>query len=505
MYSGIKQKLYLVAATVFCVSLFLLPETGLADEVVAYRGTFLDMVADPWQAEDQSETARFVQDGLLVIENGKIKDFGKYEDLKGKYPNVEVVTFEDRLIVPGFIDGHIHYPQTRVVGAYGSHLLEWLQNSIFKEERKYSDEAYAREGAEKFFDYILANGTTTVQSFITTSYVGVEAFFDEATKRNMRVIGGYTGIDVYIGRYTAKQVGAPDYEIDTPEEFYKLTKKGIEKYHMKGRNLYAITPRFAYGSDKKELEMAQKLKKECESCWLNTHLAETPGEYYGVMAEYPDAKDYLAVYEEFDLVGPKFSGGHSIYMSDDAFRRLAESGGAAVFCPASNLFLGSGLFRIGEATNPDQRVRIALGTDMGGGNYFNLFQVLSEAYKVGMLNNLVLQGDLDPRQKDVPQAERNKISPYRGLYLLTLGGAQALYLDEWLGNFEPGKEADFVVLDLDSGPEYMAWHQSLYGGPGAPKTKADAAKKFFSLMALGDDRNVEKTYIAGKLAYEKKQ
>lgn len=502
MHNIIKQQLYLIAITVFCVSLYILPETGLADEVVAYRGTFLDMVGDPWQAEDESETTRFVQDGLLVIENGEIKDFGEYEALKGKYPNVEVVTFENRLIVPGFIDGHIHYPQTRVVGAYGSHLLDWLQNSIFKEERKYADPSYAREGAEKFFDYLLANGTTTVQSFITTNYVAVEAFFDEATKRNMRVIGGFTGIDMYIGNRKPSDINA---EIDTPEEFYKLSKKSIEKYHMKGRNLYAITPRFAYGSDKKELEMAQKLKKECESCWINTHLAETPDEYYGVMAMYPDAKDYLAVYEKFGLVGPKFSGGHSIYMSDEAFRRLAKSGGAIIFCSASNLFLGSGLFRIGEATDPDHRVRLALGSDMGGGNFFNMFKVASEAYKVGMLNNLVLQGDLDPRQKDLPQAERNKISPYRGLYLLTLGGAQALYLDEWLGNFDPGKEADFVVLDLDAGPEYMAWHQSLYGGPGAPKTKDNAAKKFFSLIALGDDRNVDKTYVAGKLAYEKKQ
>ena len=268
--------------------------------------------------------------------------------------------------------------------------------------------------------------------------------------------------------------------------------------------MYAITPRFAYGSDKKELEMAQKLKKECDSCWVNTHLSETPNEYYGVLALNPEAKDYLAVYEEYGLVGPKFSGGHSIYMSDDALRRLGESGGAAIFCPASNLFLGSGLFRLGKATDPDHRVRIALGTDAGAGNYFNMLQVASEAYKVGMLNNLVLEGELDPRQKDLPEAERNKISPYRGLYLLTLGGANALYLDEWIGNFDTGKEADFVVLDLDSGPDYMAWHQSLYGGPGAPKTKDDAAMKFFSLIAFGDDRNVDKTYIDGKLAYEKK-
>lgn len=452
------------------------------------------MISDPWEAKDQTESARFIQDGLLVVKNGMIVDFGEYAALKNKHVGVEVITFEERLIVPGFIDGHIHFPQTRVVGAYGAHLLDWLQNSIFPEEKKYSQREYAQEAAVKFFDMLLANGTTTVQSFLGSSDESVTAFFDEASKRNMRVIGGYTGINVH----------APEYYKDTPKKFYNLSKKHINKYHLKGRNLYAITPRFAYGSDRNELEMAGKLKKECQDCWVNTHLSETPSETKGVLDMYPEAKDYLEVYEQFGLVGPKFSGGHSIYMSDDAFRRLSEAGAAAVFCPASNLFLGSGLFRLGKATDPNQKVRLAIGTDMGAGNYFSMLQVLNEVYKVGMLNNLVLEGSLDPRQMDIPEAKRNKVSAYRGLYLLTLGGAQALYLDEWLGNFEPGKEADFVVLDLDSGPPHMAWHQSLYGGPGAPKTKGDAANKFFSLMAIGDDRNVDKTYVAGKLAYEKK-
>jgi len=477
-------------ATVFIT----IPSASNAGDIVAYRGTFLDMVGDPWIVEDQAESARFISDGLMVVKDGKIVAFGDYSALKLKYPNVNIVTFEDSLIVPGFIDGHIHFPQTRVLGAYGAHLLDWLQQSIFPEEKKYENPEYAQEAAVKFYDILLANGTTTVQSFLTTSGESVEAFFDEATKRNMRVIGGYTSIDVH----------APDYYKDTPEKFYDISTKYINKYHNQGRNLYAITPRFAYGSDRKDMEMAGKLKKECPDCWVNTHLSETPFEIRGVLEMYPEAKDYLAVYEEFGLVGPKFSGGHSVYVSDDGFRRMSESGAAAVFCPSSNLFLGSGLFRLGKVTDPAQKVPVAIGTDVGGGNYFSLFQVLNEVYKVGMLNNLVLEGALDPRQKNEPEALRNKVSAYRGLYLATLGGAKALYLDQWIGNFEPGKEADFVVLDLDSGPMQMAWHQSLYGGPGAPKTKEDAANKFFSLIAIGDDRNVDKTYIAGKLAYEKK-
>jgi guanine deaminase len=167
------------------------------------------------------------------------------------------------------------------------------------------------------------------------------------------------------------------------------------------------------------------------------------------------------------------------------------------------MFLGSGLFRLGQCTDPDAKVRLAMGTDMGGGNNFSMFKVLDDGYKVGMLNNCVLMVNYDPRQRDVAQAERNKLSAYRGLYLITLGGAKALYIDEYTGNFSPGKEADFVVIAPDSGPPQMAWHQSLYGGPGAPENIDDCADKFFGLMSVGDDRNVEKTYIAGKLAYEK--
>jgi guanine deaminase len=232
-------------------------------------------------------------------------------------------------------------------------------------------------------------------------------------------------------------------------------------------------------------------------------MAETPAVTHAVLSLFPGNATYLDVYEKYGLIGPRFSGGHSIWLNDESFRRLSKQGASVTFCPASNLFLGSGLFRIGKAKDPKAKVRMAMGSDMGGGNYFCMLNVLGDAYKVGMLNNTVLLGSNNPKTRDTLQADRNKFSAYRGLYSITLGGAEALYLDDKIGNFNVDKAADFVVLDTDAGPPQLPWHQSLYGGPGAPKNINDCANKFFSLMVLGDDRAVDATYVYGKLAYKK--
>ena len=269
------------------------------------RGAFFDFVDNPWELTargvDESESARFIPDGLMVIKDGKIIDFGPYEELSGKHAGLQVTEFKDRLIMPGLIDGHTHFPQVRVIGAYGKQLLEWLKEYIFPEEARYFDKAYAEVGAVKFIDDCLASGTTTFQAFTTTRPVTTAVLFEEADRRNMRVIAGVTGIDR----------NAPDYYRDTPESFYKNSKAMIEKYHGRNRLLYAITPRFAVGSTPAQLEMCRKLKQEHPDCWVNTHLAETLNECRLVAELFPGTEDYLAVYEKYDLVGPKFSGGHS--------------------------------------------------------------------------------------------------------------------------------------------------------------------------------------------------
>ena len=460
----------------------------------AIRGTFFDLLDDPWKyLGREHEAARFVRDGLLVVTDGVIKEFGPFTEIAPRHPGVPVTHLRDRLILPGFIDGHVHFPQTRVLGAFGNQLLDWLQNWIFPEEVKYADRDYARAAASKFFDALLAGGTTTCQAFTTSSPVSTEEFFEEAGRRGMRTIAGLTGIDRF----------APPEFLNTPDQFYRESKRLIEQYHRKGRHLYAITPRFAVGCTDEMMETCARLKREYPDCWINTHISENPTEVRQARVEFPDCPDYTAVHEKHGLLGPKFTAGHAVWLSNDEFRRFAKAGAGVCFCPLSNLFLGSGLFRLGRATDPDHRVRVSLGCDMGGGNAFSLIRVLEEAYKVGLCNNTMLDGSVSPREQDAAEAERNKLGPYRAYYLATLGGAHALYLDDVLGNFLPGKEADFVALDWNAGQHAMAWHQSLVVGAGGPETIDQAAMLLFGIMACGDDRNVDETWIAGKRAYKK--
>ncbi|WP_022884630.1 guanine deaminase [Glaciibacter superstes] len=460
----------------------------------AIRGTFFDFIDDPWKhVGEEHLAARFVRDGLLVADDGVIVAFGDYDDVVADYPDVDVTHILDRLITPGFIDGHIHFPQTRMLGAYGEQLLPWLQKSVFPEEMRYGDREYAEEGATRFFDTLLASGTTTCQAFTSSYPVTTEVFFDEAARRNMRVIGGLTGIDRF----------APDEYLVTPESFYDDSTDLIERYSGAGRNLYAITPRFGLGASNELLEQCRRLKAEHPDLWVNTHISENPTECRDLLAAHPDCDDYLGVYEKYDLVGPKFSGGHGIWLSDDEFRRIAASGASVTFCPSSNLFLGSGLFRLGRATDPEHRVKLSFGTDMGGGNRFSMLNALEDAYKVGMLNNTLLDGSVNPRNQDLAEAERNKLSPYRAFYSLTLGAAEALYIDEWVGNFEVGKEADFVALDWTAGPPALEWHQSLLVDEDGPATVEDAATLLFGVMMVGDERSVDETWIMGARAYKK--
>lgn len=460
----------------------------------AVRGSFFDLLDDPWrQADKEYEAARFLPDGLLVMEDGKIVDFGPFDAVSARHSGLDVAAIPDRLILPGFIDGHIHFPQLRVLGAYGNQLLDWLQQWIFPEERKYGDPDYAREAAKRFFDALLAGGTTTCQAFTTSNPVATEAFFEEATRRNMRVISGLTGMDRF----------APEDLRIAPDDFYRESKRLIARYHRKGRNLYAITPRFALGCSDALLARCRQLKEECPDCWVNTHISENPSEVRAVRDLFPTASDYTQVYEAHGLLGPKCTAGHGIWLSDDEMRRFSKAGAAIAFCPLSNLFLGSGLFRLGRAKDPEHPVRLTLGSDMGGGNAVSLVRVMEEAYKVGMCNNTMLDGSVDPRAQDPAEADRNRLSPVRALYLATLGGAQALYLDDVLGNFEPGKEADFVVLDGKAGQAAMAWRQSLVADGQAPRTMDEAAQLLFGVLAAGDDRNVDETWIAGQRAYKK--
>jgi len=466
---------------------------SLAGELTAVRGTFFDFKDDPWKhVGKEEESARFYSDGLLVLDDGIIKAYGPYDEIAPKYPGVKTTVVPNRIIVPGFIDGHIHFGQTRVLGAYGLQLLPWLQDWIFPEELKYKDPEYAKVGIKHFFDNLLAAGTTTVQDYGCSYRSAIEQYFDEASKRNMRVIVGLCGLDR----------NAPPELLTPPDEFYADSKSLIEKYHRKGRNLYAITPRFAYGNSDALLAKCGQLHKEYPDCWINTHVSENPTETRNAALEHGCA-DYLGCYEKYGLVGPKFTAGHGVWLSDDEMRRLAKAGASIAFCPNSNTFLGSGLFRLGRATDPINRCRLIFGTDVGGGNNFCMLNVLDQGYKVGMCNNTMLDGSVDPRWHNEDEAARNKLNGYRAFYSLTLGGAHGLYLDDLIGNFNLGKEADFVALDWNGGPPATKWHQSLICGGKTPTTKEQAANLLFGIMAVGDDRAVDETWIMGHRAYKK--
>lgn len=438
------------------------------DGLKAFRCSFLDFIADPFYASE-SESVRYIADGLLVLENGKVKELGTYENLQDKYAEIPLTSYPGKLIMPGFIDTHIHFPQTEMIAAYGEQLLEWLSKYTFPTEGKFKDKAYARKVAAIFIDELLRNGTTTALVFAAVYPQSVDAFFEEASRRNLRMIAGKVMMDR----------NAPEFLLDTPEIAYQQSKELIQKWHKQNRLLYAITPRFAITSTDEQLRLAGKLLAEFPDVYLQTHLSENVDEVTWVKDLFPDCNGYLDVYDQAGLVGDRSVFAHGVQLTDAEFQRLSTANCAIAFCPTSNLFLGSGLFKLEKAKSVEHPVKLGLGTDVGGGTSFSILKTASEAYKVAQLR-------------------RQKLSPFQALFLATLGGARALSLEDKIGNFDVGKEADFIVLDTRATP-LMAFRNS----DPTPTSLDELAQKVFTLTMLGDDRAIRATYIAGKLAHER--
>jgi guanine deaminase len=432
----------------------------------AFRGSLLDFIDDPFYSSE-SESVRYIPDGLLILENGKIKEIGAYDRLKDKYAALPVTSYVGRLIMPGFIDTHIHFPQTEIIAAYGEQLLEWLNQYIFPTEAKFSNKAYAQKVASIFLDELLKNGTTTALVFTAVFPVSTDAFFEEAHRRNLRMISGKVMMDRH----------APDFLVDTAETSYQDSKALIQKWHKKGRLLYAVTPRFAITSTNQQLRLAGKLLDEFPDVYLHTHISENVNEVAWVKELFPKSRGYLDAYDQAGLVRDRSVFAHGVHLTDEELKRLSETNSAIAFCPTSNLFLGSGLFKLEQAKSAKHPIKVGLGTDVGAGTSFSLLQTTNEAYKVAQLR-------------------QQKLSPFQALFLVTLGGARALSLDDTIGNFDPGKEADFVVLNLRSTP-LMAFRN-----PDTTATSLDQlAEQAFTLIMMGDDRAIEATYIMGEPAY----
>lgn len=441
-------------------------ESNAATGMRAYRAALLDFVDDPFYA-DEAECVRFFADGLLVIENGRVKAIGSYEALRDRYANVAIVAYPDKLIMPGLIDTHVHYPQTEMIAAWGEQLLQWLNRYTFPTEQKFKDKAYAQSVAAFFLDELLRNGTTTALVFATVHPASVDAFFEAADRRNLCMIAGKVMMDRH----------APADLLDTPASSYTESKALIEKWHKKGRLRYAVTPRFAGTSTPAQLAIAGQLLQEYPDVYLHTHLSENVDEVAWIKALFPDCTGYLETYDQAGLVGERSIFAHGIHLTDDEFKRLSEAKSAIAFCPTSNLFLGSGLFKLERAKSTATPIKVGLGTDVGAGTSFSLLQTANEAYKVAQL-------------------QRQRLTAFQALYLATLGGATALNLQDQIGNFGIGKAADFIVVDLRATP-LMAFRNA---GP-MPTAIAALADAVFSLIMLGDDRAIHATYILGELAY----
>ncbi|SQH77692.1 guanine deaminase [Shewanella benthica] len=425
------------------------------------RASFLDILSVVDDPADIEKNIRFIEDGLMFIANGRIEWIGTWEEGKDKIPaDVRVRSYPGKIVMPGFIDTHIHYPQSEMVGAYGEKLLEWLENYVFPTEARYKDKDYAKEMSEFFVKQLLRNGTTTAMVFCTVHPESVNSLFEVAENINMRMIAGKVMMDR----------NAPDYLLDTPETSYNQTKELIERWHKRGRLLYAITPRFAPTSSPEQLDVAGRLKKEFPDTYIHTHLCENKDEIKWVKELFPERASYLDVYHHYGLTGPKSIFAHSIHLEDCEWDCLHETDSAVSFCPTSNLYLGSGLFKLQEAWK--RKVKVGIGTDIGAGTTFSMMQTLNEAYKVMQLQDY-------------------RLSAFEAFYLATLGGAKSLSLDHLIGNFEIGKEADFVVIDPCATPlQQLRYDNS--------KSLAD---ELFVLITLSDDRSIYRTYVDGKLVY----
>lgn len=432
--------------------------------VSAIRSAALTFTGDPF-AHPSETCMTYLSDALLVMAGGSISQFGPADDILPTLgPEVAVERYPDSLVLPGFIDSHVHYPQIQIIGAGGETLIDWLDKYTYVAEQAFDDPHHAQQAACQFFDEALRNGTTSAAVFCTVHPESVDAFFDEAQKRAMRMIGGKALMDRH----------APAALTDTAQRGYDESKALIERWHGKDRLHYAITPRFAASSTPDQLAAAGALWGEYPSTYVQSHLAETAAENAWVAELYPDRAGYLDVYDHFGLIGERSLYGHGIYLDEAEWQLIAETGTAIAHCPTSNLFLGSGLFDMGAAKEPGRPVRVGLASDLGAGTSFSILQTMAAAYKVARLGGHVL-------------------SATQAFYLATRGAAEALRLDDKIGSLEPGMDADVIVLDLKSTPliEYrMQFTDTI-------------EEALFVQMIMADDRAIRATYIAGDIAHRR--
>ena len=424
----------------------------------AYRAGILHFTADP-AFNDHAHA--WHEDGLLIVNEGRVHAAGDYAQLRATLPEgVPVHDYRGKLIVPGFIDTHIHYPQTDMIASPAPGLLPWLETYTFPTERKFADPGHAQEVARFFIDELLRCGTTTAMVYCTVHPTSVNAFFNESEKRNLRMVAGKVLMDR----------NCPEFLRDTAEGGVRDSEKLIKKWHKRGRQLYAITPRFAPTSSEAQLQLAGELARAYPDTFLQTHVAENTDEATWVKSLFPHSRSYLDVYDHYGMMRPRAMYAHCLWLDDIDRNRMRETQSAAAICPASNLFLGSGLFDFARADAA--RMLLSLATDVGGGTSFSMLRAMNELYKVARMGGFHLPA-------------------LRMFYMATLGAARSMQLEGTIGNFTAGAEADFVVLDPRATP--LLERRS--------KKTNSLEELLFAFAMLGDDRAVAVTYSVGRLVH----
>ena len=396
-------------------------------------------------------------DGAVVVDGARIVAVGAADTLRAAHPQARVTDYGQSLISAGFVDAHVHYAQTAIIASWGKRLIDWLESYTFPEEMRFADPVYAREVAERYLDLTLANGTTTVCTYGTIHPESVDAFFDAAQARDLRVFAGKTCMDR----------NAPDMLRDTVQSAYDDSKRLLQKWHGTDRLSYVITPRFSPTSTPEQLAALGALWREYPDCLMQTHLSEQTDEIEWVQALFPQSRDYLDTYEAQGLLREGAVFGHAIHLTERERARLLETGASVVHCPTSNTFIGSGLFDMGLARTS---LRVGLATDTGGGSSFSMLRTMAAAYEVGQLR-------------------RDPLHPSQLWWLATQGSARALRAESTIGNIAPGMEADLVVVDLASTPAIEQ----------ATRRAEDVWAQVFPTIMMGDDRAIRAVWVNGSL------
>lgn len=445
-----------------------LASSASAGRLHALRGEMVTFHEDPFLVEDESRCYSHFPDGLVVIQGDRILAAGPYADVAPIYPELtDIEQFPDSVIIPGMIDCHVHYVQSPMIGSFGDTLLQWLNQYTFPTETRFRDAEFARDTARQFFRQILRQGTTTANVFSTTFSDSVDALFEESERYNTRIISGKVLQDRNLPSTLSDH---------SAEGSIEISERLLEKWHRRGRQLYAVIPRFAPTSTDIQLRLAGELYQSHinEGVYLHTHLDEAEDEIEWALSLFPFAKNYTDIYRHFNLLGRNSIFAHCCILKEEEWQMLHDFDCGVAHCPSSNLFLGDGMFRFWECKDTHRPVRLGVGTDVGAGTNFSIPRQLNEAYKVGMLR-------------------KKSIGALKSFYMATKGGAQTLHLDDRIGSLEPGYEADIAVLDLRP-TEFLDWRMQF---------NDFILDRLFILQTLSPDNLVKATYVAGKKVYER--